>query len=143
MQESLESPGKCTYILVKIREGANKVDSREANRSSKFRVTRSNSPTKCLPVWKRAFLTSEFSCACWSGLAAVVSALVVMLAMYTTITERTREIGILKAMGASRRYIIFIIESEALLISAVGLVAGFALSFLAGYLIHQFYGLLF
>ena len=34
------------------------------------------------------------------GLAAVVSALVVMLAMYTTITERTREIGILKAMGA-------------------------------------------
>jgi hypothetical protein len=38
------------------------------------------------------------------GLAAVVSALVVMLAMYTTITERTREIGILKAMGASRGY---------------------------------------
>ncbi len=54
------------------------------------------------------------------GLAAVVSALVVMLAMYTTITERTREIGILKALGASRRYIVFIIESEALLISAGG-----------------------
>jgi len=77
------------------------------------------------------------------GLAAVVSALVVMLAMYTTITERTREIGILKALGASRRYIVFIIESEAILISAVGLVAGFVLSFAAGYLIHQFYGLFF
>ena len=50
-------------------------------------------------------------------LAAVVSALVVMLAMYTTITERTREIGILKAMGASRGYIVGIIEKEAILIS--------------------------
>jgi len=77
------------------------------------------------------------------GLAAVVSTIVVMLAMYTTITERTREIGILKALGASRRYIVFIIESEALLISAVGLVAGFALSFAAGFMIHRFYGLIF
>jgi putative ABC transport system permease protein len=48
-----------------------------------------------------------------------VSALVVMLAMHTTITERTREIGILKAMGASRFYIISEIEREALLISAI------------------------
>jgi len=77
------------------------------------------------------------------GLAAVVSALVVMLAMYTTITERTREIGILKALGASRRYIVYIIESEALLISLVGLIAGFVFSFAAGYLIHQVYGLYF
>jgi putative ABC transport system permease protein len=66
-----------------------------------------------------------------------------MLAMYTTITERTREIGILKALGASRRYIVFIIESEALLISVVGLVTGFIVSFAAGYLIHQEYGLFF
>ncbi len=58
------------------------------------------------------------------GLAAVVSALVVMLAMYTTITERTREIGILKAMGASRGYIVGVIEKEAILISFIGLIAG-------------------
>jgi len=63
--------------------------------------------------------------------------------MYTTITERTREIGILKALGASRRYIIFIIESEALLISVVGLSAGFVLSFVIGYGIHRIYGLYF
>ena len=58
------------------------------------------------------------------GLAAIVSALVVMLAMHTTITERTREIGILKAMGASRTYIIGAIEREALLISFLGLIVG-------------------
>ena len=77
------------------------------------------------------------------GLAAVVSALVVMLAMYTTITERTREIGILKAMGASRGYIVGIIEKEAILISFIGLAAGFVLSWALGFLIHRFYGLVF
>ena len=142
LQESLESPGKCTYILVKIREGANKVD--VAKRIDQ------QIPGNKIQFTDEVFAGLEKSIPYLGiflrvlvGLAAVVSALVVMLAMYTTITERTREIGILKAMGASRRYIIFIIESEALLISAVGLVAGFILSFAAGYAIHQFYGLLF
>jgi putative ABC transport system permease protein len=76
-------------------------------------------------------------------LAAIVSALVVMLAMYTTITERTREIGILKAMGASRGYIVGIIEKEAILISVIGLIAGFIVSMIAGYFIHKTYGLVF
>jgi putative ABC transport system permease protein len=66
-----------------------------------------------------------------------------MLAMYTTITERTREIGILKAMGASRGYIVGIIEKEAILISVIGLIAGFAVSLVAGFLIHKAYGLIF
>jgi len=142
MQEALETPGRCTYILVKIREGENKVEvAKRIDRQipgNKIQFTDDvfASVEKSIP-FLGTFLRVLV------GLAAVVSALVVMLAMYTTITERTREIGILKALGASRRYIVFIIESEALLISAVGLVAGFVFSFAAGYLIHQFYGLLF
>jgi putative ABC transport system permease protein len=142
MQEALESPGKATYILIKLRnpgeevEVAKRIDA--ALPGNKIQLTRDlfTSLEKTIPylgVFLRILV----------GLAAVVSALVVMLAMYTTITERTREIGILKALGASRRYIVFIIESEALLISAVGLVAGFIFSFAIGYAIHQFYGLFF
>jgi len=140
LQEALESTGKCTYILVKIREGADKVevakriDQEIPGNKIQFTDEVFAGLEKTIPylgIFLRVLV----------GLAAVVSALVVMLAMYTTITERTREIGILKAMGASRRYIILIIESEALLISAVGLVAGFALSFLLGYGIYQIYGL--
>jgi ABC-type antimicrobial peptide transport system permease subunit len=77
------------------------------------------------------------------GLAAVISALVVMLAMHTTITERTREIGILKAMGASRAYIVGAIEREALLISAMGLVVGFAIAGASGFMIHKMTSLIF
>ena len=142
MQEALESPGRCTYLLVKIREGENKVevakriDQQIPGNKIQFTDEVFASVEKSIPflgIFLRVLV----------GLAAVVSAVVVMLAMYTTITERTREIGILKALGASRRYIVFIIESEALLISAVGLVAGFVLSFAGGYMIHQFYGLIF
>jgi putative ABC transport system permease protein len=58
-------------------------------------------------------------------LAAVVSTLVILLAMYTTITERTREIGILRSLGASRRFVVTTIEQEALVISALGVLLGF------------------
>jgi putative ABC transport system permease protein len=51
--------------------------------------------------------------------------LVIFLSMYTTITERTREIGILKSLGASKRYIMGIILREAGLLCAIGIVGGY------------------
>ena len=60
------------------------------------------------------------------GLGLIISVLVILLAMYTTIIERTREIGILKSLGASKRFIVLTIEKEAALISGMGVVLGFA-----------------
>jgi putative ABC transport system permease protein len=142
LQSELESPGKCTFIFVKLRDSEQL--SQVATRIDKELPGNTIQPTKevftsieksipYLGVFLRVLV----------GLAAIVSALVVMLAMYTTITERTREIGILKAMGASRSYIIGVIEKEAILISVIGLVAGFVVSLLAGYIIHRVYGLFF
>lgn len=142
MQQALEAPGKCTFIFVKLRdpnqlqEVAQRIDKELSGNTIQPTSEVFTSFEKSIPylgVFLRVLV----------GLAAVVSSLVVMLAMYTTITERTREIGILKAMGASRGYIVGIIEKEAILISFIGLIAGFAVSFLAGYLIHKVYGLVF
>jgi putative ABC transport system permease protein len=140
MQEVLEAPGKCTYILVKSREGvsekelAERIDKELPGNKVQFTRDVFTSIEKSIP-FLGLFLKVLV------GLAAVVSGLVVMLAMYTTITERTREIGILKAMGASRSYIVGVIEKEAILISALGLVLGFATTLIAGALIHRAYGL--
>jgi putative ABC transport system permease protein len=142
LQDALEAPGKCSYILVKVREGedaaavARRID--EALPGNKLQLTRDvmanvEKQIPYLGVFLRALVV----------LAAVVSALVIMLAMYTTITERTREIGMLKALGASRGYIVSIIEQEALAISFIGLVVGFVVSFAAGFAIHRAYGLIF
>ena len=40
------------------------------------------------------------------GLAVVVGFIVIFQAMYTAVLERTREIGILKSLGASQTYIV-------------------------------------
>jgi putative ABC transport system permease protein len=59
------------------------------------------------------------------GLAVGIGFLVIFLSMYTTITERTREIGILKSLGASKTYIISVIIREAALLTAVGIIGGY------------------
>lgn len=59
------------------------------------------------------------------ALAVGIGFLVIFLSMYTTITERTREIGILKSLGASKTYIISVILREATFLTAIGVIAGF------------------
>ena len=59
------------------------------------------------------------------GLAVGIGFLVIFLSMYTTITERTREIGILKSLGASKTYIISVIMRETTLLTVVGIIAGY------------------
>ena len=61
--------------------------------------------------------------------ALVISALVILLSMYTTVVERTREIGILKSLGASRGYILSTIMAEALVLSLLGSLTGVALAY--------------
>jgi putative ABC transport system permease protein len=63
------------------------------------------------------------------GLAVVVGFLVVFLAMYMTVLERTREIGILKALGATPGYILGILMRETVLLALAGTVAGILLAY--------------
>ncbi|MDE3179222.1 MAG: ABC transporter permease [Acidobacteriota bacterium] len=58
------------------------------------------------------------------AIAVGIGFLVIFLSMYTTITERTREIGILKSLGASKAYIINLILKEAGVLSIAGIIAG-------------------
>jgi putative ABC transport system permease protein len=65
------------------------------------------------------------------GVAAAISVLVILLAMYTTVTERTRQIGILKSLGMSKTSIAWVIEQEAIIVSVLGVVVGVLLTMLA------------
>lgn len=58
----------------------------------------------------------------------VITFLVVLLSMYTIVLERTREIGILKALGASRWNIVGLLLREALVIAVLGTLVGVAAS---------------
>jgi putative ABC transport system permease protein len=63
------------------------------------------------------------------GQALIFGFLVVFLSMYTAVLERTREIGILKALGASPGYIMGILMRETFLLAVVGALAGILMSY--------------
>jgi len=63
------------------------------------------------------------------GIAVIVGFIVVFQTMYTAVMERTREIGILKSLGASRGYIANVVLREAALISILGIILGVTLTF--------------
>jgi putative ABC transport system permease protein len=63
------------------------------------------------------------------GLAVVVGFIVIFQAMYTAVLERTREIGILKSLGASQFYIVNLVLRETGFLAIVGIVLGIAFTF--------------
>lgn len=63
------------------------------------------------------------------GLSVAFGFLVVFLAMYTAVLERTREVGILKALGASPFFILRIILRETFMIAIAGCILGILLTY--------------
>ncbi|HWZ44050.1 MAG TPA: ABC transporter permease [Candidatus Saccharimonadales bacterium] len=63
------------------------------------------------------------------GVAAIVGFIVVFMAMYTAVIERTREVGILKALGASPAYILNMLFRETLVLAAAGVLLGILMTY--------------
>ena len=70
------------------------------------------------------------------GVAVVIGFIVIFQAMYTAVMERTREIGILKSLGASKGYIVNVVLRETLVLALVGIALGVVISALAQRGIH-------
>ncbi len=72
------------------------------------------------------------------GLSVVFGFLVVFLSMYTAVLERTREIGILKALGASPTYIVGLLMRETIVLGLIGSVFGILLTYGTRFVIMSF-----
>jgi putative ABC transport system permease protein len=64
------------------------------------------------------------------ALAIAIGLLVIFLTMYTTVIERTRDIGVLKSMGANRSFIVRALLTESAALCIFGIAAGVGLSYL-------------
>ena len=142
MQDALEAPNKCMFILVKLKDDSDveavaaKID--EALPGNTVNLTRdliidAQERIPGLNIFLRVLV----------GIGAFVSTIFVLLSMYTTITERRKEIGILKSLGASKSFIIKVIEGEAFVIGILGIILGFAISYVASLIIAESFDLQF
>jgi putative ABC transport system permease protein len=138
MQTSTAQPGDVSFFFVKTKEGeeVSQVVAELEKRFEGYKVTALEFLSETMK--ENALGLKEFIRAL-SAFAALISCLVILLAMYTTIIERTREIGILKALGASRGYILKVVMAESFLICLMGVGTGFLLSVLGrSALLHFF-----
>src|SRR6266849_1266296 len=63
-------------------------------------------------------------------LAITIGLLVIFLTMYTTVIERTKDIGVLKSLGANHWFVIRTLLSESAALCGLGIAAGVGLSYL-------------
>ena len=64
-------------------------------------------------------------------ISVIVAAVNIMNTMYTTILERTKEIGVMKAIGATNKDIIYIFMTESAIIGIIGGIIGSMLGYMA------------
>ncbi len=136
MQKQLGGDDKATTFLVKVKDGFTPEQVAEAihNKFPENHVVL----TKNLPeLYLSAIPALGVFLNVIIGVAAFISALVILLTMYTTVTERTRQIGIMKSLGMNNAKIAWIITQEALLLSFCGIVTGIVLTFVVRFVLTR------
>ncbi len=134
MQQQLGGENKTTSFLIKIKEGYTPEQVAQ-NIQAKFPDNQLILTKDLEELYMDSIPALGIFLNVIIGVAAVISALVILLTMYTTVTERTRQIGIMKSLGMSNYGIAWIITQEALLISFFGIITGVVLTVLLKFLL--------
>lgn len=130
MQRFTNRPGSCTMALIRIKPGSS-IEA-VAARIKRALPDHNLILTRNLPaLYARGTPALQTFLNVTVGLAATISFLIMLLSMHTTIMERTKQIGILKSLGASNYWIAAEVEKEAIALAMLGVCGGLALS-LAG-----------
>lgn len=128
--------GTVTLAFVRVEPGA-KIE------TVRHRIERDNpslATVRSVSEFGRVDRTLDYLNAAGTGavlLALVIGTVIVTNTMLLSFVERTREFGVLRAVGWSKRRLWALILSEALLISLGGAALGVALSFLATRILEQ------
>jgi len=128
LQTIMETPDKISMVFIKAAPGTSvKVLEAELRKTfDGYHINTANDAAMLLEGTKIPML-KEFSYAVVM-VSMMISFIVILLAMYTTIFERTREIGILKSLGASRVFVVTMVLRESILICFLGVVLGTVVS---------------
>lgn len=138
VQEMDGVPGKVTFIYVSLDDPANadRVIKNLQAQLPEYHIDTMSDYMAMFGVTKIPGVTPFLSV--MVGLGVFSGAICVCLSMYMAVLQRTREIGILKSLGASKGFILGVIEAEAALLGLGGTIVGILLSILAWWLINTY-----
>jgi len=141
LQELVGAPGKATMFYLKLDDAANAdavVDEiQHVPGMEHYKASSMASYLAMMTTSKFPGLSTFINVVV--GISVVIGFIVIFQAMYTAVMERTREIGILKSMGASKFYIVNVVLRETFLLALGGIVLGIAVSMAArAGLTHKF-----
>lgn len=123
MQKQLDGEGRATALLVKLKPGQS-VDAVGERLDRDLPNTQILLTRDIEELYMQGIPALNVFLNVVIGIAGFISALIILLTMYTTVSERTRQIGVLKSLGMSNFTIGWTIVQEALLIALGGIIFG-------------------
>lgn len=136
VQKLRGAPERCSFFLIKCvnPEAEQEVAERLNRRFPELRVVFTGELPR---LYRQSIPALDVFLSVLVGVASLIAGLSVFVAMYAAVTERTHEIGVLRSLGAHRRWIVKMIMQEALGMGLVGAVAGILLSSFVGKLLMR------
>jgi len=126
---------RVTLLFVQLRRGTSIGSAAEAIRS----VTRLNvvpiSEYKAMLLQNVGIMFAYVDTV--NTVAMVIAFLFIMVTLYMIVLQRTREIAILKSMGAGAGFLMRQVLAESMLVTTAGTIAGIAMSYASAYAIEQ------
>ncbi|MEQ1581096.1 MAG: ABC transporter permease [Steroidobacteraceae bacterium] len=92
-----------------------------------------------LATFDRIFTALTLTLAGIASISLAVAGILVMNVMLVAVSQRTAEVGLLKAIGATRRQVLSLFLAEALLLSLAGAVVGIAVGQVASWFVRKLY----
>ncbi len=127
--ESFFGTDQCDYIVVQLKNSNNATITNVSKAITDYfgnQVTVISS-TAVLSLLTTIFSTIQFFLGGIAAISLIVAGVGIMNIMIVSLIERTREIGILKALGMKSRTVLMIFLGESVIIGVMGAIAGIAL----------------
>jgi putative ABC transport system permease protein len=138
LQEKTATVGRLAQLFIKL-DDPKHMNTVMAQLKEKFPDYRANTNAEVTSVFSansipavRIFIRVVI------GLAVFIGFVFVFLSMYTAVLERTREVGILKSLGATPGFIVGILLREASLLAIAGTIVGIGMSYLTKWVFLTF-----
>jgi len=137
LQAALGSGDRVSFLTLDLRDGSAANATAERLRAD-FPELGFQTRTDIASVFEDAVRITDVVRLGISAIALVVGAIAVANTMLMSVFERTREFGVVRAVGARPRFLVGLVLLEALLLSLVGAVAGVALGFAGAAAVNLF-----